>query len=103
MSLQARANANLAVLEKFVEENPSRFGFLAQDDSTRSNTSVCLTVNMDGDKLKEMIAWYVCICCAIVAPVVPLYRSRTFQHIRLSAENVAHDIGAYRDAPDGKY
>lgn len=64
------------MIEKFVDENSDAFGFLASDKAVRSNTSVCMTVNMDGAKLKEMVAW-------------------------LSAENIAHDIGAYRDAPDG--
>lgn len=74
--MKARSDANLAVIEEFVEANSDAFGFLCQDKATRSNTSVCLTVAMDGAKLKDMIAY-------------------------LSAENVAHDIGAYRDAPDG--
>ena len=45
------------MIERFVEENSDAFGFLAKDKAVRSNTSVCMTVNMDGAKLKEMIAW----------------------------------------------
>ena len=55
--MQARSDANLAVIEKFVEENSDNFAFLAKDKATRSNTSVCLTVNTD--KVKEMTTWSV--------------------------------------------
>ncbi len=72
----SKSSASLAVIEQFVAQNSTHFGFLAKDKAVRSATSVCLTVNMDPAKLKKMVAW-------------------------LSSENVAHDIGAYRDAPDG--
>jgi len=70
-----RSNKNLAVLEKFVAEN-SWIKFLAEDKAIRSNTSVCLTVDLNSDQIKAMIKI-------------------------LEAEKVAFDIGAYRDAPEG--
>ena len=70
-----RSTANLGVLEKFVEEN-EWINFLAADPATRSNTSVCLTLALSKDQVKQYIAL-------------------------LEAEGVAYDIGAYRDAPDG--
>jgi phosphoserine aminotransferase len=70
-----RASSNLAVLEKFVEEN-SWINFLAEEQSIRSNTSVCLKLDLSGDQIKAMTKL-------------------------LEQEQVAYDIGAYRDAPDG--
>jgi len=75
--LCARSDANLAVLERFVDET-EWLGFLSGDDkSVRSNTSVCLTVSdLDADQVKKMAAL-------------------------LDSEGVALDIGAYRSAPPG--
>jgi len=74
--LVGRANANLAVVEKFVEATPW-MEFLAVDPETRSNTSVCLKVtDLDSAGVKKMAAL-------------------------LEKENVALDIGAYRSAPPG--
>mmetsp|Transcript_83453 Transcript_83453/g.235280 ORF Transcript_83453/g.235280 Transcript_83453/m.235280 type:complete len:296 (-) Transcript_83453:252-1139(-) len=73
--LIARSQANLAEVATAVDKYPW-LNFLAKDEASRSSTSVCLTVDMEAGKLKEMIAW-------------------------LEAEDVAYDIGAYRDAPDG--
>ena len=75
--LVAKANDNLAVLERFVAEN-EWMEFLSGDDaSIRSNTSVCLKVtDLDAAQVKKMAAL-------------------------LEAENVALDIGAYRSAPPG--
>lgn len=70
-----RSNKNLAVLEKFVSEN-AWINFLAEDKAIRSNTSVCLKLDLNGDQIKAMTKL-------------------------LEAEAVAYDIGAYRDAPDG--
>ncbi len=67
--------ANLAVVEKFVDEN-DWIDFLAQEKTTRSNTSICLTLKASSDQVKQMIKL-------------------------LADESVAYDIGAYRDAPDG--
>mmetsp|Transcript_14911 Transcript_14911/g.27488 ORF Transcript_14911/g.27488 Transcript_14911/m.27488 type:complete len:404 (-) Transcript_14911:203-1414(-) len=75
-ALIKRSNANLGEVETAVAKLPW-LNFLAKDPASRSSTSVCLTIDgMDGDKVKKMVAW-------------------------LDSEDVAYDIGAYRDAPDG--
>jgi len=78
--LRARANANLAVIQRFVAAN-RWIGFLAEEPETRSNTSVCLRFTdpriADGAAFAKAVAK------------------------RLEAEGVAFDIGAYRDAPPG--
>ena len=51
----ARANANLAVFEKFVAEN-DWIDFLAEDPSIRSNTSVCLKLALTPEQTKEFAA-----------------------------------------------
>jgi phosphoserine aminotransferase len=71
----ARSNANLAVLEAFVATTPW-IHFLAKDPEIRSNTSVCLTIDVSEEQVKQIIK-------------------------RLDAAQVAFDIGAYRDAPPG--
>jgi phosphoserine aminotransferase len=70
-----RSERNLAVIEEFVTGR-DWIHFLARDAAHRSNTSVCLTVDLEADQVKAMVAL-------------------------LDAEGVAHDIGAYRDAPAG--
>jgi len=84
-ALMARSNANAAVITKWVEQTPW-VDFLAVRPETRSNTSVCLkfidpavTSLEAGDQL------------AFVKKMTAL----------LDAENVAFDIGSYRDAPPG--
>ena len=67
------SNANLNVIEKFVEEN-DWIDFLAKDKSIRSNTSVCCTLDLSPEQIKALVAL-------------------------LEKENVALDIGGYRDAP----
>jgi phosphoserine aminotransferase len=74
-ALQARADANAAAIDAWVERT-NWAHHLAKDKATRSNTSVCLT--LDGG---EMVAKAI---------------AKT-----LEAEAVAYDIGAYRDAPPG--
>jgi len=64
---------NLAIVEKFVDEN-DWIEFLAKDPSIRSSTSVCLTLDLTPEKIKEFVSL-------------------------LEKENVALDIGGYRDAP----
>ena len=64
---------NLAVLEKFVAEN-NWIDFLAKDPSVRSSTSVCLTLDLSPEQIKKFVSL-------------------------LEKENVALDIGGYRDAP----
>ncbi|GGD94287.1 phosphoserine aminotransferase [Aureimonas endophytica] len=83
--LKARADANLAAIERFVAEN-SWLGFLAKDKAIRSNTSVCLVftdpaIAGASDEVQQAFAK------GVVA--------------RLEKEGVALDIGAYRDAPAG--
>ncbi len=66
---------NLAVLEQFVETH-DWIQFLAADKSLRSNTSVCLILELSEEQVKQMAKL-------------------------LDSEGVAYDIGAYRDAPAG--
>lgn len=71
--LVKKSEANLAVMEKFVEDN-DWVNFLAKDPATRSCTSVCLTLDLTPDEIKKFVSV-------------------------LETENVAYDIGGYRDAP----
>ncbi|KZZ70162.1 phosphoserine aminotransferase, partial [Oleiphilus sp. HI0130] len=71
----ARSEANLAAIQAFVTQH-DWINFLARDPATLSNTSVCLTVDASPEQVKAMITL-------------------------LADENVAFDIGSYRDAPDG--
>ncbi|MDO5652593.1 MAG: phosphoserine transaminase [Brachymonas sp.] len=71
----ARSQANLQVIEDFVAATPW-IRFLAEDPATRSNTSVCLTLDLPEDKVKQLVKL-------------------------LETEKVAYDIGAYKDAPAG--
>jgi phosphoserine aminotransferase len=83
--LVGRSTANLGVLESWAEKT-DWVDFLAVDKATRSNTSVCLKVvdpwfeGLDGDAQ-----------AAAAKKMASL----------LEAEDVAYDIGAYRDAPSG--
>ncbi|MEP3049161.1 MAG: phosphoserine transaminase [Roseibium sp.] len=83
--LRARADANLATLENWVDQT-SWVDFLAVDPATRSNTSVCLKV-IDPDVQVLSPEQQAAFAKAIVG--------------QLDAEGVAYDIGAYRDAPSG--
>ena len=76
----ARADANTAVIERFVAAH-DWIDFLAADPAIRSNTSVCL--KFSDARIKDGAAF-----AKAVAK-------------RLEAEGVAFDIGAYRDAPAG--
>jgi phosphoserine aminotransferase len=76
----ARADANAGAVADFVAAN-DWIEFLANDPATRSNTSVCL--KFSDERIKDGAAF-----AKAVAK-------------RLDAENVALDIGAYRDAPAG--
>jgi phosphoserine aminotransferase len=73
--LIAKSEENLRVIENFVEKH-DWINFLAKDKSIRSNTSVCLNLNLQADKLKAMVRL-------------------------LSEENVAYDISSYSEAPAG--
>ena len=70
-----RSQRNLAVIDRFVRQHDWTH-FLAGIENQRSSTSVCLTVDLDDEKVKSMVRL-------------------------LAAEGVANDIGAYRDAPAG--
>ena len=71
----ARADANLKVIADFAAEN-RWLSFLAADPACRSNTSVCLLLDLPKDKVKALTAL-------------------------LEKERIAYDIGSYRDAPPG--
>jgi phosphoserine aminotransferase len=78
--LIARADANTAAITDFVAAN-AWIDFLATYPATRSNTSVCL--KFTDDRITDGPAFAKAIAK------------------RLEAENVALDVGAYRDAPAG--
>ncbi|MGI9364126.1 MAG: phosphoserine transaminase [Rhizobiaceae bacterium] len=83
--LHTRADTNFSVLEKWVENTPW-IDFLAEDPTTRSNTSVCLKV-VD----PEIVVLDEAEQTAFVKNMTKL----------LDEEGVAFDIGGYRDAPPG--
>lgn len=76
---------NLKVVEKWVART-DWIEFLAQSDDIRSNTSVCLKVTSPA-----------------FTAMAEKDRSKFIKDItgKLSRENIAHDIGSYRDAPPG--
>ena len=84
-TLMKRADENFAVLDKFVNKTPW-IEFLATDPATRSNTSVCFKI-VDPAVVKLDAEKQAAFAKAIVN--------------RLEKAGVAHDIGAYRDAPSG--
>ena len=74
--LIARSDANAAALDKIVAER-DWLGHLAEDEASRSKTSVCLTVaGADEALIKKMASL-------------------------LEAEGAAFDVAGYRDAPPG--
>ncbi|MCD1634882.1 phosphoserine transaminase [Martelella mediterranea] len=83
--LMARADANAKVIFDFVENN-DWIENLAEAPETRSNTSVCLKI-VDPAVLALDDAGQAAFAKAIVSA--------------LDKEDVAYDIGAYRDAPSG--
>tara|TARA_R110001583_G_scaffold16561_14_gene67860 strand:+ start:26164 stop:27279 length:1116 start_codon:yes stop_codon:yes gene_type:complete len=70
-----KSEENLAVLAQFVQEN-DWIDFLASSADICSNTSVCFQLKATDEQISAMIKL-------------------------LSAEKVAFDIGAYKDAPSG--
>jgi len=78
--LIARADANAQAVHDFCAAN-AWIANLAEDAATRSNTSVCL--KFTDERIKDGAAF-----AKAVAK-------------RLEGENIALDIGAYRDAPAG--
>jgi len=70
------SEANLNIVRQWVEETPWA-SFLAKEPATISPTSICLSIDgLEGDQLKTMTKL-------------------------LEEQNVAVDIGSYRDAPAG--
>jgi phosphoserine aminotransferase len=78
--MQARADANAGALQAWVD-GAGWIENLVADPGARSNTSVCL--KFTDDRITDGAAF-----AKAVAK-------------RLEAENIALDIGAYRDAPAG--
>ncbi len=84
-ALVKRSDANLAAIEKWVEASEWA-GFLAEDKSIRSNTSICLKItdtwftSLPADEQAAAAKKIVSLC---------------------DAEGVGFDFGAYRDAPTG--
>ena len=70
-----RSENNLAVLETFVADH-DWIHFLADKKEYRSNTSVCLTLDLTPEQVKKVVKL-------------------------LEAEGAAYDCGAYKDAPPG--
>lgn len=70
-----KSQANLKVLEDFVSDH-DWIDFLAENKEVRSNTSVCLKLDLNEDQVKALVKL-------------------------LASENVAYDIASYRDAPAG--
>ncbi len=83
--LVARADANFAAIDAFVEKS-GWLANLAVEPATRSNTSVCLTITDP-----EVAALDADAQAAFAKGIVSA----------LEKEGVAYDIGAYRDAPSG--
>jgi phosphoserine aminotransferase len=73
--LIARSQANLKVIEDFVASHPW-ISFLARTPETRSNTSVCLSLDLPPERTKALVKL-------------------------LADEGVAYDIGSYKEAPSG--
>ena len=73
--LMARADANANVVQRWMDQRPYARN-LAKIDATRSNTSVCLTLDAPESVPKKMVKL-------------------------LEAEKAGFDIGSYRDAPPG--
>ena len=80
-----RSNRNLEIVKKWVSTS-SWAGFLAQDENTISNTSICLAIVDDAYQALSADEKN-----AIVKQLVST----------LAKEEVAYDIGGYRDAPAG--
>jgi phosphoserine aminotransferase len=85
-ALVQRSRENLSVLEEWVAGSGAWADFLAATPATRSSTSICLKIVDD---------WYAGLSAEEqAAQAKSLTKS-------LEAEEVAYDIGAYRDAPPG--
>jgi phosphoserine aminotransferase len=83
--LVRRSQVNLACLSAWVESS-TWASFLAEDEATRSSTSICL---------KFVDPWYESL-------PADAQRAKENALVRLlEEEGVAYDIGSYRDAPPG--
>ncbi len=80
-----RSQSNLTVIREWVAKSES-FAFLAEEERTISNTSVCL-------KIKS--AWYQALNKELQAKF-----AKDLSGL-LEQEGVAYDAGSYRDAPPG--
>ena len=74
--MKARADANAAALDRIVQER-DWLGHLAADPASRSNTSVCLTVEGADEAMIKAMAKL------------------------LEEQDAAYDVAGYRDAPPG--
>jgi phosphoserine aminotransferase len=74
-ALIERSRQNLAVVEEFVASH-DWISFLAKYPGIRSNTSVCLNLDLEPDQVKELVKL-------------------------MASEEAAFDIASYRDAPAG--
>jgi len=83
--LIARTEANLAVVSAWIESS-SWAAFLALDAANRSSTSICLRI---------VAPWFTRMSADAQAAAAKKLAAL------LEKENVALDIGAYRDAPPG--
>ena len=84
-ALVERSNANLAAFERWVEKT-EWIDFLAETPETRSNTSICF---------KIVAPWYQAL------PEEEQAKKAKQLVSLLEKEDVAFDIGSYRDAPAG--
>lgn len=84
-ALIARVDANFAVISDWIKITPN-YAFLAQDPATISPTSVTLSIIDD---------WFVNTDTAMQKAITSDLQTL------LADEDVALDIGAYRDAPSG--
>ena len=83
--LVGRCNANLSVIADWVAKS-DWVAFLAEDASICSTTSICLKVKAE---------WFEALSAEDQAKAAKVLASK------MEDENVALDIGAYRDAPAG--
>ncbi len=84
-ALVARSEANLAAIAAWVAKSDWA-GFLAEDEASRSPTSICLKITAP---------WFTALDAAQQAEAAKQLAAL------LEKQGVAYDIGAYRDAPPG--
>ena len=80
-----RSRSNLAAVSSWVGQTPW-VDFLAEDETTRSSTSICL---------KIVDPWFTALASEEAAKVPKRIASL------LKAEDAAYDVASYRDAPAG--